>query len=166
MPASEVLNEYGKWFLNYAKELNNQPGAKFDLLVPSQDLYKLDHPALLRHQSSHLWRFRPSALVIEIDNSTNSSYFHVIVGVSHAIALKDVGELNCYVRIMGAKTGCLVSPKGISNEVRLVQAESSVRDRLFGAEKEASLFLIEWDVNRKTVKPETVIPIERKSQFF
>jgi hypothetical protein len=100
--------------------------------------------------------------VIEIDKKTSSSSFHVLLGVSNAIALKDVGELNCYTRIMGAKSGCLISPKGVSNEVRLVQAESSIRNRLFGSGNVPSRFLVQWDTKNQTVIQDSVIPIETK----
>jgi hypothetical protein len=160
MPSNDLLSEYGNWFKKQVESVNSNSGKNFDILIPRNDLYQLDHPAFLANGSSHLWRFRPSAVVIEIDNSDNRCSFHVMLGISNAIALKDVGELNCYVRIMGAKSGCLISPKGVSNEVRLVQAEASVRNRLFNAGGLSSLFLIEWDSSTGTVVSDSVIPIE------
>jgi len=160
MPTNELLDQYGKWFEGHLRKMNTGSEMKFDLLIPRHDLYKLDHSSLLAHKNSYLWRFRPSAVVIEIDKKTRSSTFHVLLGVSNAIALKDVGELNCYTRIMGAKSGCLISPKGVSNEVRLVQAESSIRNRLFGSNSMSSHFLIQWDTKNQTVVKDSVIPIE------
>ena len=160
MPSNELLDQYGTWFEEHLRKMDTESGKKFDLLIPRDDLYKLDHSALLAHSTSYLWRFRPSALVIEIDKKTSSSSFHVLLGVSNAIALKDVGELNCYARIMDAKSGCLISPKGVSNEVRLVQAESSIRNRLFGSDSKSSRFLIQWDTKNQTVVQDSVIPIE------
>jgi hypothetical protein len=160
MPSNELVEKYGNWFVSHLLKSNSESKKKFDLVIPSQDLYKLDHEVLVAHKTSYLWRFRPSALVVELDTETSSSSFHILVAVSNAIALKDVGELNCYTRIMGATSGCVISPKGISNEVRLVQAESSIRDRLFGPTYNPNRFLVQWDTERNSVVAETVIPIE------
>jgi hypothetical protein len=160
MPSSDVLSEYGNWYKQHVKNMNVVSGKKFDILIPRSDLSQLDHPAFLANSTSHLWRFRPSAVVIETDNNNGAYSFHVMLGTSNAIALKDVGELNCYARILGAKSGCLISPKGVSNEVRLVQAEASVRNRLFNSAASLGLFLIEWDLSTGTVIGESVIPIE------
>ena len=160
MPGNDLLSGYGVWFEQHVKKMNVVSGKKFDILIPRSDLSQLDHPAFLGNSTSHLWRFRPSAVVIETDKNNGAFSFHVMLGVSNAIALKDVGELNCYARIMGAKSGCLISPKGVSNEVRLVQAEASVRNRLFNSATSLGLFLIEWDLTTGTVIDESVIPIE------
>ena len=160
MPSNDLIVQYGKWFEEHLQNLDTGSDKKFDLLIPRHDLYKLDHSSLLGHKTSYLWRFRPSALVIEIDKKASSSSFHVLLGVSNAIALKDVGELNCYTRIMGAKSGCLISPKGVSNEVRLVQAKSSIRNLLFGSGNVPSRFLVQWDTKNQTVIQDSVIPIE------
>jgi hypothetical protein len=160
MPGKDLISGYGNWFAQHVRKMNVASGKKFDLLIPRSDLSQLNHPAFLADSTSHLWRFRPSAVVIESDSSNGVYSFHVMLGVSNAIALKDVGELNCYTRIMGAKSGCLISPKGVSNEVRLVQAEASVRNRLFNSSASLGLFLIEWDLSTRTVIGDSVIPIE------
>lgn len=158
MPNNNLVEECSNWFKGFVQINSTKKRGVFDLLIPQTDLYKSDIPALQNHSSSHLWRFRPSSIVIEIDKSKTN--FHVLVVTSNSIALKDVGELNCYVRIMGATSGCLVSPKGISNEVRLVQADAQIRNRLFRPNEGGNLFLIEWDHDRGTVVPESIIPIE------
>ena len=109
MPSSDVLSEYGNWYKQHVKKMNVVSGKKFDILIPSSDLSQLDHPAFLANSTSHLWRFRPSAVVIETDNNNGAYSFHVMLGTSNSIALKDVGELNCYARLMGAKSGCLLN---------------------------------------------------------
>lgn len=162
MPSDAVIEKYGKWYKHHIQQSLSRPKSRVDLLFPKSDLYKIDHSAIVSHQTSHLWRFRPSGLVIELDSETQTPSFHVMIAVSNAIALKDVGELNCYSRIMGAKSGCLISPKGISNEVRLVQAEFSIRNRLFGAGDNSGLFLVQWDSARQTVVTDSVIPIEKQ----
>jgi hypothetical protein len=162
VPARELIEESANWFENYVKRTAGNATSTFDLLVPSrtQDLFRIEHPALQQHPTSHLWRFKPSALVIETNTETSHSYFHVLVVVSDSISLKDVGELNCYARIAKAKTGCLISSKGISNEVRLVQAELSVRNRLFVPHEGGKLFLVQWDEDKKSAITDSVIPIE------
>lgn len=162
MPSDAVIEKYGKWYKQHVRRTLSRPENRVDLLFPKSDLYRVDHNAVVTHETSHLWRFRPSALVIELDSDTQTPWFHVMIAVSNAIALKDVGELNCYTRIMGARSGCLVSPKGISNEVRLVQAEFSIRNRLFGTEDNSGLFLVQWDSARQTVLTDSVIPIEKQ----
>jgi len=162
MPRNDLIEMYAKWFVGQLRKSCTGSSKEFDLIIPSEDLYKLDHKALTTHQTSYLWRFRPSALVVELDDERSSYSFHVLLAVSKAIALKDVGELNCYTRLMDAKSGCIISPKGISNEVRLVQAESSIRDRLFGTAHEPNMFLIQWDTKSNSVLENTVIPIDTK----
>lgn len=160
MPSSELVSHCAEWFVNHIKKVYGGPEKSFDLLIPRNDLYVSGHRAILGHSTSHLWRFRPSALVIELDKQEESADFHIMVVVSSTVALKDVGELNCYARIMGASSGCVISPKGISNEVRLVQADSSVRNRLFGHDEFSRLFLIQWDVETQSVLADTVIPVD------
>lgn len=160
MPKADLILSYAQWFKDRIAARRSEEGLVFELILPKNDLYLDEHQAIQSVDSSHLWRFKPSALVIELDQNAEKVDFHVLVATSSAIALKDVGELNCYARIMNAKSGCLVSPKGISNEVRLVQAEKSIRNRLFRPSETCELFLIEWNLEAKTVIHDSVIPIE------
>lgn len=159
MPSKDIIEQYGAWYLSYLMDRDTDNPATFELFFPSQDLCESEIEPIMDNNKSHLWRFRPSALVVE--KALPTPRFHVVLATSNAISLKDVGELNCYARIMDASSGCIISPKGISNEVRLVQAESSVRDRLFRPSLSSTLFLIQWSLSRGSVIPETVIPIEK-----
>jgi len=160
MPPENEIEKYATWFRDFILSKRATKESTVDLIVARQDLYRIDNEFIQGHDSSYLWRFHPSAVVVEVDRRKGSQRFHVLLAVSNAIALKDVGELNCYVRIMNAASGCLVSPKGVSNEVRLLQANASIRNRLFITENHGSIFLVEWDQTLNTIMPESVIPIE------
>jgi hypothetical protein len=163
MPSRQLIEDYADWYRSAIARREGIRKSTIEVLVPTEDLWRIDHQALQAHPGCTKWRFRPSALLIEVGNLKPQQEFHVLIAVSNAVSLKDVGELNCYVRILTAASGCVISPKGISNEVRLVQADKSIRTRLFSVNANSDLFLGEWSIELEKVERTSVIPIEAQN---
>ena len=164
MPTKDLVSTIAEWWSDNLSSRSDTPYSKFRALVPSSNLNLLDDPAVQRASGSPFWRFRPSALVIE-ELAESHARFNVVMVFSNAVSLKDVGELNCYMRLMGAPNGLVVSPRGVSNEVRLLQAERNVRARLFEPNPSQRIYAALWNPEMGCVEASSVLPLEARELF-
>lgn len=160
MPSSSEVDRYLSWYKKTLVDKFGRKSSNLSILRPTKKLCFEDHEAIQSNANSHLWRFQPDGLVIERSNQSSSFRLHVLLATSHAVSLKDVGELGSYARILVSPTACLISPKGVSNEVRLVQAEETIRARLFSPGGKSQIFAGQWLDSASGVDSQTIIPIE------
>lgn len=160
MPSRLAIEKYLDWFADAIANTFNVERAEIWETVCSVSLNQVDHEGIQSQPTSHLWRFRPDALVIRREPESPAWRIHLLTASSSAISLKDVGIMNGFISVTKADFSICISPKGISNEVRLLQADRNVRDRLFVGPSPHRIGLIEWSANESLVVRDAMIPIE------
>lgn len=164
MPDRDVVAEIGKWWSDKLNSRTGTESAEFRLVVPRSNLNLVDERHIQGVDKSPFWRFRPSAVLVEVPFS-GAARFHVLTVSSSAISLKDLGELNCYMRIMGASSGLATSVRGVSNEVRLIQADAQIRKRVFEPGANQAMFAATWSEHDRRIDSFSVIPTEFQQLF-
>lgn len=160
MPSRLVIEKYLDWFADAIARTFSAERVDIWETVCSVNLNQVDHEGIQSQPTSHLWRFRPDALVIRRDLETQAWRIHLLTSSSSAISLKDVGIMSSLISVTKADFSVCISPKGISNEVRLLQADYSVRDRLFVGPSPHRIGLLEWSAVESLVVRDAMIPIE------
>lgn len=160
MPSKSVIEEYLDWFADAIARTFNVNRVDNWETVCCVNLNQVDHEGIQSQPTSHLWRFRPDALVIRRDFKTPAWRIHLLTASSSAISLKDVGIMNGFVSVTNADFSICISPEGISNEVRLLQADCNIRDRLFVGPSPHRIGLVEWSAQESLVVRDAMIPIE------
>jgi len=160
MPRQSHIENYLDWFADAIAHTFKAARSDFWETVCSSNLNEIDHEAIQSQPRSHLWRFRPDALVLRHDLETSEWRIHLLTASSSAISLKDVGIMNGFVNIVNADLSLCFSPKGVSNEVRLLQADREIRDRLFVGPSPHRIALVEWSSDTALVVRDAMIPIE------
>lgn len=170
MPSEALIQEYVSWF---AQSIALTYAAQRDSLIslPNPGNFcDLDVAEIQAHPKSHLWRFRTSGLIVRKTGGSLPAGIHLLNATSSAISLKDVGIMNVLLRVTGAGVSAIFSPKGISEEVRLVQADPEVSDRLFTHGARGKILLLPWQSENNSVIKNAIVPLEfsdlLKSQRF
>ena len=164
MPDRDVVAEIGMWWSDKLKSRTSTDSAEVELVIPRSNLNLVDVRNIQAVDKSPFWRFRPSALLVETRLS-EAARFHVLTVSSSAISLKDLGELNCYMRIIGASSGLAASVRGVSNEVRLIQADAQIRKRVFEPGNNQFMFAAAWSETERSIESLSVIPTEFQQLF-
>jgi hypothetical protein len=170
MPSELLINEYVSWFAQSIALTYAAPSDSLISLPNPGNLCDLDVTEIQAHQNSHLWRFRTSGLIVRKTRGSLPAGIHLVNATSGAISLKDVGIMNVLLRVTGAGVSAIFSPKGISEEVRLVQADPDISDRLFTYGTHGKILLLPWQSENNSVIKNAIVPIEfsdlLKSQRF
>lgn len=165
MPTRTVINQYLDWFAE-SLMLTYQVGAD-DLVKVTchENLNLLNVSEVQDKPGCHMWRFRPDALVARRKTNKSDAGIHLLNATSGSISLKDVGTMNAMVRVTGAAVSAIVSPKGISKEVRTLQGDIDIRDRLFRFGETGKIILLSWEAKNLRVVQDAIIPIEDRDSL-
>lgn len=134
-------------------------------VVCHEDLNFLDIPEIQELPGCHMWRFRPDAVIVRKSDLHLGPNIHLLNATSSAVSLKDVGIMNAMLRVTGATSSVIVSPKGVSKEVRLLQGDIDTRDRLFSVGESGKVLLLSWDNKTARVIQDAIIPIEDRERL-
>jgi len=160
VPEHDIKVQAVNWFCSFLERNSGSPQASFQGETCEKDLSELDHRVIQGDATSHLWRFRPSAIAYRLGEADEPKPIHLLNVVSGAISLKDVGAMHVYMKLVGAGLSAIVSPTGISGELRILQNEDRLKSRLFLNNHEFQLLLGQWDSTGCQMLQETVLPLE------
>jgi len=160
VPSQVEIGRYLDWFADVVAQTYRVDRDEMWESICLGDLNEVDHEGVQSQATSHLWRFRPDAIVIRRDLTTSDWRIHLLNASSSAISLKDVGIMNGLVSVVKAELSICISPKGISNEVRILQADRDIRDRLLMGPSPHRIALIEWSSEELVAVRDAVIPDE------
>ena len=62
-----------------------------------------------------------------------------------AISLKEIGEMNCYSKILHAKHSFLASLKGLPDEVNLILLNNDVSNKVLKITENNTIHIFKWD---------------------
>jgi hypothetical protein len=77
-----------------------------------------------------------------------------------AISLKEIGEMNCYSKILHAKHSFLASLKGLPDEVNLKLLNNDVSNKVLKISESNTIHIFKWDEKIDDIDQITLFPIE------
>jgi hypothetical protein len=136
-----------------------------DVLIPESNLSKLPilHIKSIPNYSS--WEFKPDLIGILKNKITGEVSLAIANRTTSSISLKEIGELHTYAKVLDAKFAILISTNGPSNEVNILLLEQSISDRLLKFNNKTSLLIATWDIGKKAISQESILPLDYRNKF-
>jgi len=98
------------------------------ITTPDHVLSKLSDPMFKTVKNISSWDFQPDILAIVKKN--DNLEFLIVTRHIGGFGLKELGEINCYTRIMRPLKSFVVSTSGVSTELAIMLLDESIRKRL------------------------------------
>lgn len=150
-----------------SKYLENKYSDEFNIEVikPETYLSKLSNEKIKKVDSYTSFDFKPDLLgVLENKNSKKVELVLLNRSVS-AVSLKDIGEINLYSKVVGAKESFVASLKGFPEEVNLILLNQHLENKLLNYDDKKFICLFRFDIKNNQIDKKAFFPLSRKKDF-
>lgn len=162
MDKNEFTKKLQSWFATFLTRKFGDSYEIIDVIIPDVYLSKLNNELIKSLPNYSIWDFKPDILGI-LKNKDSKEINLVFVNRStSALSLKEIGELQCYARLVNAKLALLVSLSGVSNEVNILLLENDIRRRLLNYGDDQNIIIFSWDIQSDGVDYNSVMPLEKR----
>jgi hypothetical protein len=160
MTKPELILSLSDWlhtFLN--KNYSNE--YLIETIIPENHLSKLANNTLKKIDGYTALDFHPDIISL-MSNTTTNHVEVVIMNISNtAISLKEIGEMNCYSKILKSKHSFIVSTKGVPEEVNLILLNNNTMDKLLKVGNSNYIHIFRWDDDNKSIDANTIFPLKK-----
>lgn len=77
-----------------------------------------------------------------------------------AISLKEIGEMNCYSKILKSKHSFIASTKGLPDEVNLILLNDEIAEKLLKITDEMYIHIFKWDAESNQIDSLSAFPLK------
>jgi hypothetical protein len=83
-----------------------------------------------------------------------------------AISLREIGEINCFSKVMKPKEAFIASLKGLPEEVNLILLNDKMEDKLLKINNDLSIIVFKWNAQNDMIEDRTVFPINKRQSIL
>jgi hypothetical protein len=83
-----------------------------------------------------------------------------------AISLREIGEINCFSKVMKPKESFIASLKGLPEEVNLILLNDKMEDKLLKINNDLSIVVFKWNSQIDMIENRTVFPINKRQTIL
>ena len=162
MNKNELTVIIAKWLEGF---LLNRYGDDFNIevIIPESNFSKIANESLKKVDGYTSLDFHTDVLGILENKKTKSVKLVLLNRSISAISLKEIGEMNCYSKLMNPKHSFLVSLKGLPEEVNLILLQKEMEQKLLKINTDLEIIVFKWDEDNSKIDPLTVFPIEKRT---
>ena len=159
MNKNELTDSLCEWlsiFLDtrYSKEYN------IEIIKPDSHLSRNTNLAIKKLDGYTSFDFHTD--IVGLLTHKNSGEVEVVLmnRSTSAISLKEIGEMNCYSKILKSKHSFLASTKGLPDEVNLILLNDEVAEKLLKISDNMYIHIFKWDAESNQIDSLSAFPLK------
>lgn len=164
MKKSEFEKIIEEWLLRFLK---NRYSKDYDVKVtrPNSNLSKIALKEIKTIERYSSFEFKPDILGILSHKKSKKIKLIFLNRSISAISLKDIGELRLYSNLAKPELSLIASPKGLPEEINLLLLDKKIQESLLNYEKDKSIILFRWVINKNNIDKISIFPISKRKEF-
>lgn len=160
----ELTVRLAEWLTKFLEEKYSRD-FNVEVLIPDSNFSKLANEKLKRVGGYTSFDFKTDVVGI-LENKMSGSVELVLMNRSiSAISLKEIGEMNCYCRLVNPRHAFLCSLKGLPEEVNLILLNNNLEQKLLKINKDLDIVIFKWDVVSDHIVEISLFPISQRVNF-
>lgn len=160
----ELTIRLAEWLASFLEEKYSRD-FDVEVLIPESNFSKLANEKLKRVNGYTSFDFKTDVLGI-LENKASGTVKLVLMNRSiSAISLKEIGEMNCYCRLVSPRHAFLCSLKGLPEEVNLILLNNNQEQKLLKINDELDIVIFKWDADKDRVNEISLFPISQRNEF-
>lgn len=159
MTKIELILSLSHWLHDF---LNNKYSNEYQIetIIPENHLSKLANTTLKKIDGYTALDFHPDIISLMSEKTTNHVEVVIMNLSKTAISLKEIGEMNCYSKVLKSKHSFIVSTKGVPEEVNLILLNNKTMDKLLKIDNLNYIHIFRWDEDKKSIDVNTIFPLK------
>lgn len=153
---TKSMSDWLSGFLN-AKYSNDY---LIEILQPDSHLSKNTNATIKKIDGYTSFDFHTDIIGLLTSKSTSKVEVVLLNRSTSAISLKEIGEMNCYSKILKAKHSFIVSIKGLPDEVNLILLNDEVADKLLKITDDVYIHIFKWDAENNQIDSLSAFPLK------
>lgn len=160
----EFVDLMKEWMERYLRKTYS---GEYDIevIVPSSNISKLQIEAIKKVENYSSFEFSPDILGVLRNKKTKEIKLAFMNRSISAISLKEIGELHCYSKLANPIFSCIVSPKGLPNEVNLLLLNKDIELKLLKYSENKFINIFRWDETTNNVDKKSIFPLDELTEF-
>ena len=159
MTKSQFTEILARWLFEFLNK-NYSIEYEIEVIIPDGNLSKNPNQTIKKMDAYASFEFHPDILGL-LTSKTNGKVESVLLNRSiSAISLKEIGEMNCYSKILHSKHSFLASLKGLPDEVNLILLNNDVSDKVLKISERNTIHIFKWDEKKSEIDQITLFPID------
>ena len=165
MDKKEFTTVLSGWLENYLKSIYSKTH-NIEIVIPSSNFSKISNEKLKKIDGYTSFDFHTDLLGI-LENKKNNNVELVILNRStSAVSLKEIGEMNCYSKLIKPKHCFIASLKGLPEEVNLILLSKDKEEKILKITKDLYITIFKWDESKNKIDPISIFPINERNKFY
>jgi hypothetical protein len=160
----ELTIRLAQWLASF---LDEKYSHNFDIevVIPEANFSKLANENLKRVNGYPSFDFKTDVLGVMENRASGVVELVLMNRSTSAISLKEIGEMNCYCRLVKPKHAFLGSLRGLPEEVNLILLNNSQEQKLLKINDELDIVIFKWDEEKDRINEISVFPINQRENF-
>lgn len=131
-----------------------------EVLIPDGNLSKTPNKTIKKMDAYTSFEFHPDVLGLLTSKDTDKVEAVLLNRSINAISLKEIGEMNCYSKILYAKHSFIASLKGLPEEVNLILLNNEMSNKILRISESNTIHIFKWDEKNSDIDQITMFPID------
>lgn len=164
MNKNELTKRLAEWLKEF---LATKYSSEYDveILIPDSNFSKIANEKLKKVDGYTSLDFHTDVLGI-LENRKSKTVQLVLLNRSlSAISLKEIGEMNCYSKLINPKHSFLSSLKGLPEEVNLILMNKELENKLLKISDDLSIVVFKWDEEKDKIDSISIFPISQRKNI-
>ncbi len=162
MNKDELSTIIKTWLESFLMKKFGETHDVLEIEIPDGFLSKYTSKNIKSLKNHSSWDFSPDVYALIKDKKTKNTELILLNRSTSPISLKEIGEINIYTRLSGAKMAFIVSSSGISNEVNLLLLDQKIQSRLLNHGGEFPISVFKINEENGHIVENSIMPMEMK----
>lgn len=164
MDKNEFTNRLSQWLKDFL-EAKYSSDYEIEVLIPNSNFSKIANEKLKTIDGYTSFDFHSDLLGILEHKKQKSVELILLNRSTSAISLKDIGEINCYSKLVKPKHSFIASLKGLPEEVNLILMNKDLEEKLLKISEDLTVIVFKWDEKTDSIDAISIFPIDQRNVF-
>ncbi len=162
MTKIDLIESLRGWLNDFLHDLYSKD-YYLETIIPENNLSRLPNSTLKKINGYTALDFHPDVICLMTHKTTQQIESIIMNVTTTAISLKEIGEMNCYSKILKSKHSFIVSSKGLPEEVNLILLNNKTLEKLLKIDNTNYIHIFRWDEKLKSIDLNTLFPLKNNS---